>query len=109
MSVDLAFWKSGHGAPEELYELAAEGDIERFEGHSSVLDFRTELLVRWPDLSDYVEPLEYDPDLDVQEDLSRYVLLTLSVSMSDMIPDIVELALSHGLRGYDPQHQSAFA
>jgi hypothetical protein len=45
--------------------------------------------------------------LDVQEDLSLFVLIALHASRSGRIPDIVNLALEHGLAGYDPQTGSA--
>ncbi|TDT97253.1 hypothetical protein EDD99_5363 [Streptomyces sp. 846.5] len=109
MSVDLCFWKSGDGAAEDLYDDAAEGITERFESSERVALFRSDLLRAWPDLGDSLEPLEFDPDLDVQEDLSRFVLITLHSSQGDRISDIVNIAVEHGLIGYDPQTDSAIA
>jgi hypothetical protein len=45
----------------------------------------------------------------VQEELSRFVLITLHSSQGDRIPDVVNLAVDHGLVGYDPQTDSAIA
>lgn len=103
MSVDICFWKSGSESHRELYEGACEGDFALFVQSQDVLDFRSELLDRWPDLGDSIEPLEYDPDLDEQEDLSRYVLLTVHVDHTDTLPAIIELAVAHNLVGFDPQ------
>jgi hypothetical protein len=104
VSVDLCFWKSGDGDAEELYEDAAEGIDHTFAASTRVLEFRTELLRCWPDLSDSVEPPEFDHELEVPSDLSRYVLVTMHASESDRIPAMIDLALAYGLAGYDPQH-----
>lgn len=72
-----------------------------------MLGFRVELLLRWPDLADSVEPPELDYELGVPSDLSRYVLLTMHVTKSDRIPSMISLALASGLAGYGPQHETA--
>jgi hypothetical protein len=107
MSVDLCFWESGDGDVEELYEDAADGIDHVFVASARVVEFRSALLGRWPDLADSVEPLEFDPELDAPPDLSRYVIVTMHASQGERIPEIVELALAHGLVGYDPQTGSA--
>jgi hypothetical protein len=104
VSVDLCFWESGDGDPEELYEDAAEGIDHTFAASARVLEFRTELLRLWPDLSDSLEPPEFDHELEAPPDLSRYVLVTMHVGKSDRIPAMTDLALAFGLAGYDPQH-----
>ena len=109
MSVDLCFWESGEGDVEELYEDAADGIDHVFAASTRVVEFRTELLRRWPDLVDSVEPLEFDPELEAPSDLSRFVLVTLHASQSDRISSMVELALASGLVGYDPQSGTAIA
>lgn len=109
MSVDLCFWESGEGDAAELYEEAADGIDHVFATSMRVVEFRTELLRRWPDLADSVGPLEYDPDLDAPSDLSRFVLLTIHASKGERIPEIVDLALGCGLVGYDPQIGGAIA
>lgn len=73
------------------------------------LEFRTELLRRWPDLADSVEPLEFDPGLDAPSDLSRFVLVTMHASKTDRIPAMVNLTLAHGLVVYDPQQGASIA
>ena len=107
MSVDLCFWESGDGEAEELYEDAAEGIDHTFAASTRVLEFRAELLRRWPDLTDSVEPPEFDHELEAPSDLSRYVLVTMHASMSERIPAMIDLALAYGLAGYDPQHSTA--
>ncbi len=107
MSVDLCFWESGDGDVEELYEDAAEGIDHTFAASPRVLEFRTELLRWWPDLADSVEPPEFDHELEVPSDLSRYVLVTMHASKGDRIPAMIDLALAHGLAGYDPQRGTA--
>ena len=98
VSVDLCFWASGDGDAGELYEDAADGIDHTFAESERVLEFRTELLRRWPDLADKVEPLEFDPDLDAPSDLSRFVLITLHASQGERIHEIAGLALTCGLR-----------
>ncbi|MFJ1754565.1 hypothetical protein [Kitasatospora sp. NPDC088134] len=109
MSIDVCFWWRGEpsASPEELYEEAAEGIPDRFEPSPLVTAFRERLTLEWPGIEDSLEPLTYDPDLEEQEDLSRFVLLTLSHGRADALPDIVELARSCGLTGYDPQSGEA--
>jgi len=107
VSVDLCFWESGDGDAEELYEDAAEGIDHTFAASTRVLEFRAELLRRWPDLADSVEPPEFDHELEAPSDLSRYVLVTMHASKSDRIPAMIDLALAYGLLGYDPQHATA--
>jgi hypothetical protein len=106
VSVDLCFWESGDGDVEDLYEDAAEGIDHTFGSSARVIEFRAELLQRWPDLADSVEPLDFDDDLDVPSDLSRYIIVTMHASKGDRIPAMIELALSHGLTGYDPQTET---
>lgn len=107
MSVDICFWKYGNGAPHELYDAACEGEVDAFESSGDVLNFRSALIERWPECRDSIEPLMYDPDLEEQEDLSLYVLITLSVGRAGLINDIVNLAIEYGLTGFDPQTGSA--
>ena len=107
VSVDLCFWESGDGDAEELYEDAAEGIDHTFTTSARVLEFRAELLRRWPDLADSVAPSEWDYDLEVPSDLKRYVLVTMHAGKSDRIPAMIDLALAYGLAGYDPQHGTA--
>ena len=79
----------------------------RFAASTRVLEFRAELLRRWPDLTNSVEPLVYDPELEAPSDLSRFVFITMHASRGDRIQEIVELALGCGLSGYDPQASEA--
>jgi len=107
VSVDLCFRESGDGDAEDLYEDAAEGIDHTFAVSTRVLEFRAELLRRWPDLADSVGPPEFDYELGVPSDLSRYVLVTMHASKSGRIPAMISLALAYGLAGYDPQHEMA--
>ncbi|GAA4234883.1 hypothetical protein GCM10022254_40830 [Actinomadura meridiana] len=74
MSVDVCFWKAGGAPPLGLYEAACEGDLDLFSSSQDVLDFRADIHTRWPEIEDMVDPPEYNPDLEEQEDLSCYVL-----------------------------------
>lgn len=99
MSSDFGFWKSGTGDPEEIFDNVAEGDTSNLTSSSAVLQFREELLSRWPDLIDVLEPaaddLEESPD-----DASKYVLLTLAVRQLDYLDEVLSMATMHGLVGY---------
>jgi hypothetical protein len=64
-----------------------------------VLRFRQELLSRWPDLKDVLEPSEFDSD-ESPKGAQRYVLLTLAVRQLECVPEVIDLARSHGLVGY---------
>ena len=52
---------------------------------------------------DSVEPPEFDDELEAPSDLSRYVLATMHSSKNDRNQLMIDLALGHGLVGYDPQ------
>lgn len=84
------------GDVEELCEDAAEGIDHTFAASTRVLEFRTELLRRCPDLTDSVEPPEFDHELEAPSDLSRYVLVTMHASKRDRIPAMIDLALAYG-------------
>ncbi|MCX4911991.1 hypothetical protein [Streptomyces sp. NBC_00687] len=105
MSFDVCFWQKGEPSmsPVELYEEACEGISENFEPSLLLSEFREHLTLRWPEIENALEPLAYDPDLEVQEDLSRFILITLPVKSVAVLPDIVEMALTFKLTGYDPQ------
>jgi hypothetical protein len=109
MSLDVCFWKSGSGSESDLYEAAADGDNSAFVPSPEVLSFREQLLARWPEFESCVEPSDYDPVLGEDKDVSRYVLITLPLRQSEKHPAIVDLALSHGLVGYDPQTAAAIS
>ncbi|MFF0155333.1 hypothetical protein [Micromonospora sp. NPDC005203] len=99
MSSDFAFWKVGVGDPGEIYDGLADGETDVLQPHPDVTCFRGELLSRWPDLVDVLEPTEHDL-VDAPDDAARYVLRTLPVRMLGHLDDIYELARQHGLRGY---------
>jgi hypothetical protein len=105
MSLDFCFWKVGDGVSVDLYEWAADGDYSHFTSSDAVSAFRAELIARWPDIADSVEPLEYDPISEEWEDISRCVLVTLSLARSDLAPELIKLASTFGLIGYDPQRE----
>jgi hypothetical protein len=110
MSLDVCFWWQGDSSlsPGELYEEAADGISENFNPSSLVIEFRERLAVQWPEIEQSFEPLVYDPDLDEQEDLSRFILITLPFGYSDALPEIIEIARTFGLTGYDPQTEQVF-
>jgi hypothetical protein len=107
MSIDVCFWWRGKPSlsPEELYEEAADGIADNFEPSSLVIEFRERLSTQWPGIEQSFEPLAYDPDLDEQEDLSRFILITLPYGRADVMPEITEMARTFGLTGYDPQSE----
>ncbi|MDG4781266.1 hypothetical protein O7614_16575 [Micromonospora sp. WMMD961] len=107
MSSDFAFWRVGEGNPGDIYDGLADGVTDALEPHSDVSWFRSELLSRWPDLVDVLEPTEYDL-LDAPEDAAKYVLLTLPVSMLGHLDGIFELARQYKLRGYSGVAGEAF-
>jgi hypothetical protein len=107
VSSDFAFWKAGEGDPSEIFDGLADGVTETLDPHSDVSGFRSELLKRWPDLVDVLEPTAYDL-LEVPEDAAKYVLLTLPVRMLDRLDGIFDLAQQYGLNGYSGVADQAF-
>jgi hypothetical protein len=103
LSIDLCFWSAGAGAPAEMYADACDGDDHRFLTSGEVLAFRAELLDRWISFNDCIEPLEYDPDVEEQANLDRYVLITVPLSLIGELPEVIRLARSYNLSIYDPQ------
>jgi len=107
VSSDFAFWKAGDGDPGEIFDGLADGVADALDPHSDVADFRSELLKRWPDLVDVLEPTA-DDLLEVPEDAAKYVLLTLPVRMLDWLDGIFHLARQYGLSGYSGVAGQAF-
>ncbi|MFB9181257.1 hypothetical protein ACFFX1_24220 [Dactylosporangium sucinum] len=107
MSSDFAFWKVGDGDPGEIFDGLADGATDTLEPHPDVAGFRSELLWRWPDLVDVLEPSEHDL-VDSPEDAAKYVLLTLPVRMLGHLDGIYELARQYKLRGYSGVADEAF-
>ncbi|MFD4997936.1 hypothetical protein [Streptomyces buecherae] len=99
MSSDFGFWKCGVGGPEETFDNLAEGDTGDLVVSPDVLQFREELLTRWPDLEDVLEPSQFDLE-EEPDDAGKYVLLTLSVRQLDYLPGILEMAKGNGLVGF---------
>jgi hypothetical protein len=99
VSSDFGFWKRGTGDPEDIFDALAEGETENLEVSEDVLRFREELLTRWPDIKNALEPSERYL-VETPEDASKYVLLTLSVRQLDYLDEILTSASKHGLVGY---------
>ncbi|MFV2019343.1 hypothetical protein [Micromonospora sp. LOL_023] len=99
MSSDFGFWKHGTGDPEEIFDKLAEGDASDLSSSSDIMRFREELLARWPDIEDVLEPSEFDLE-DSPDDAMKYVLLTLSVRQLDYLPEILSMAKRAGLVGF---------
>lgn len=99
MSSDFAFWARGSGDPGDIFDDLAEGDAAALAGSADVLRFRAELLSRWPDLGDVLEPDEHDV-AEAPEIAGKYVLLTLSVRQLDHLVDLLDLAKQNGLVGF---------
>ncbi|GAA1712030.1 hypothetical protein [Streptomyces yatensis] len=99
MSSDFAFWKRSAGDPEEVFDNLAEGDTGDLIVSPDVLRFREELLTRWPDVGDVLEPSRFDLE-EEPDDAGKYVLLTLSVRQLDYLPEILDMAKRNGLVGF---------
>jgi hypothetical protein len=99
MSSDFGFWKRSAGDPEEVFDGLAEGDTSDLVVSPEVLRFREDLLARWPDLGDVLEPSRFDLE-EEPDDAGKYVLLTLSVRQLDYLPEILEMAQGKGLVGF---------
>ncbi|MEU6611314.1 hypothetical protein ABZ922_40870 [Streptomyces shenzhenensis] len=99
VSSDFGFWKRGVGGPEEIFGNLAEGDTSDLVVSPDVLRFREELLTRWPDVDDVLEPSQFDLE-EEPDDSGKYVLLTLSVRQLDYLPEILDLAKRNGLVGF---------
>lgn len=99
MSSDLGFWKRSAGDPEEVFDNLAEGDTGDLVVSPDVLRFREELLTRWADLDDVLEPSRFDLE-EEPDDAGKYVLLTLSVRQLDYLPEILDMAKRNGLVGF---------
>ncbi|MGV9453092.1 hypothetical protein [Streptomyces sp. NPDC003635] len=99
MSSDFGFWKRSAGNPEEVFDNLAEGETSNLVASPEVLCFRHELMTRWPDLADVLEPSRFDLE-EEPDDVEKYVLLTLSVSQLEYLPQILEVAKRNGLVGF---------
>jgi hypothetical protein len=106
MSWDFYFWKTSiEKDPAAVADQLAEHQADCVAGDDRVLGFRTEVLRRWPDLANRIEP--WHTDLGTmpsgQTDLAdRFVILTLRYGWPDQ-PALVALARDYGLFCYDPQ------
>ncbi|WP_435243553.1 hypothetical protein [Streptomyces cucumeris] len=99
MSSDFAFWKRSAGDSEEVFDNLAEGDTRGLVVSPDVLRFREELLTRWPDVDDVLEPSRFDLE-EEPDDAGKYVLLTLSVRQLDYLSEILDMAKRNGLVGF---------
>ncbi len=99
MSTDFGFWKHSADDPGEVFDDLAEGNTGDLVVSPDVLRFRQELLARWPDLVDVLEP-SGDDLADAPDDAGKYVLLTLSVRQLDHLADILDLAKRNDLVGF---------
>ncbi|MBC2907688.1 hypothetical protein [Streptomyces cupreus] len=99
MSSDFGFWKRSTGNPEEVFDNLAEGETSDLVMSPDVLRFREELLTRWPDVEDVLEPSRFDLE-EEPDDAEKYVLLTLSVRQLDYLPEILDMAKRNGLVGF---------
>jgi hypothetical protein len=113
VTYDLYFWPSG--AADDIFRLAdrlAEEEADDLAPDGRVLAFRAELLRRWPDLADRIEPWHHDADWRIpggRTDLAdRYVLLSLPHGW-DGISALPALAGWYGLDCYDPQVEQLVA
>ncbi|MEV4264481.1 hypothetical protein [Kribbella sp. NPDC049584] len=100
MSSDFAFWKAVPGDLGEIYDKVCEGITDGLLASGDVLQFRGELLRRFPEVKDELEPGDFDL-ADNPEDAEKYVLLTLSYGrLRDTFGEVLDLAKAHGLVGF---------
>ena len=100
MSSDFAFWKAVPGDPEEIYDKVCEGITDGLLASGDVLRFRQELLRRFPDVKDELQPGDFDL-AENPEDAEKYVVLTLSYGrLRDTFGEVLDLAKVHGLVGF---------
>ncbi|GIG42413.1 hypothetical protein ACFO1B_33825 [Dactylosporangium siamense] len=107
MSYDLYFWPTGAVRnPGRTAGRLAEGRPGRLAPDPRVLEFRAELVRRWPDVVNYLEPWHTDQPwprpAGPADAAHRYVLLTLPYHWpaTDALP---VLAGAYGMDCYDPQ------
>lgn len=110
MSYDLYFWpRSATDDPGQLVEdLADDYKADELEADPALLAFRADLLTRWPELKDRIEP--WHQDLGGRQpwgptDLAdRFVILTLAFGWphTEELPGV---ARQYGLDCYDPQFE----
>ncbi|MFC5005086.1 hypothetical protein ACFPIJ_45550 [Dactylosporangium cerinum] len=107
MSYDLYFWPTGSARnPGRTADRLAEGRPGRLVPDPRVLAFRAELVRRWPDVVDHLEPWHTDqpwPRPSGPSDAAhRYVLLTLPFRWPATAA-LPTLAGAFGMDCYDPQ------
>ena len=102
VSYDVYVWHRAVGDVEDVLDALAEDDPTSVVAHPSVSAFREALLASHPRLVDVVEPSP------TSGDVSAYVALTLPFSWVGDLPDIEQLAVRHGLTGWDPQADCTF-
>ena len=99
VSSDYAFWKQITRDPDVVFDQLAEGEVSGLHPHPDVLRFRRQLLSRWPDLENTLEPDAEDvaawPEL-----AEHYVLLTLSYRQLEHLDDILGIARELHLSGF---------
>jgi hypothetical protein len=102
VSYDVYFWWRATGDIDELFDELAADDVSSLVPNRCVLAFRQDVLARWPRLVDVVEPGDGSPG-----EMS-FLAVTLPFAWVADLPQIVELAVSHGLSGWDPQADESF-
>lgn len=109
VSYDLYFWPSGAAKnPRRLVGRLANEKADDLVPDERVLAFRAELLRRWPDVTDMIEPWHHDLDrrqpwgrIDLAD---RFVVVTLPYGWNDTVA-LPVLAGAYGLDTYNPQSQ----
>ncbi|GAA0280847.1 hypothetical protein [Cryptosporangium japonicum] len=96
MSLDLMVWASHHPdvSDAEAYEALCDDNEDVVTDSPAIAAFAAEVLQRHPDLD----------ELFSVGDRKRYVSFTLPFSTpEEVVEDIQELIVKHGLHGWDPQ------
>jgi hypothetical protein len=104
VSYDVYFWFRAEGNPADVMDALDDGDVTGLTPHRAVNAFRDEVVVRHPQLADVIEPpVRTDSGRMPAAEELHYLVLTLPLSWSELLPSVLELAQAHGLGGYDPQ------
>lgn len=105
----MCFWSSSTADADETHARLLDDDVSTVTPDPAVAELRREILTRWPELGEAVEP--WSPDLGEPvtgpEGLeSHYLLLNLSW---DSAPDVVEQINARGaalgLVVHDPENE----
>ncbi|MCK6211354.1 hypothetical protein KZX45_12455 [Georgenia sp. EYE_87] len=109
MGYTVCFWGESTADADETHARLLDGDVSTVTPHPDVARLRADVLARWPELGETVEP--WSPDLGDPvtgpEGLeSHYLLLNLSWDVdADVVEQICARATELGLVVHDPENE----